>query len=592
MFEHLSLLLKTIPQKPGVYQYFDENGTIIYIGKAKNLKKRVNSYFNKNHDSAKLRILVTKIRDIKTIVVDSEWEALLLENSMIKKNKPRYNAMLKDDKTYPWIAISKEPFPRIYTTRKPDKEREILFGPYSSNRYMTTLLETISDIFPLRTCKILKKSNRACLEFQLKNCAAPCIGNITPEKYQSYIDQAINLIKGNRRSLILQWKEEMMAAAEAWQFEEAHAIKQRIEILESYSGKSTVVNVSLSNCDVFSVTIDEDDAYINMMRVNEGAIIQSFNIELKNNINKTTEELLEYAIVESQQRLGNLAKEIIVPIPIAIEIEGVKITVPVIGDKKKLLELSIKNGLVYKIEKQKKAELIDPNKHQNRILETLQRDLGMANRPNRIECFDNSNTQGSDPVAGMVCFIDGKPAKKEYRHFNIKTVEGPDDFASMQEVVYRRYKRVLDEQLPLPDLIVIDGGKGQLNAAYSALQELKIEDRVMIIGIAKRLEDIFKVGDSFPLAIDKKSEAQKLLQRIRDEVHRFGITHHKKRRSKTSIHSELDDIKGIGTSTKEKLLKHFKSVKRMKAATLEEMVALLGQSKGVLMFNSLNQKSQ
>ena len=577
--EKIALILKTLPDKPGVYRYLDDHGKIIYVGKAKNLKRRVSSYFNKTHDSSKLRMLVSKIRDIETTVVDTEWEALLLENSMIKQFKPRYNSMLKDDKTYPWIAISKEEFPRVYPTRNPNRQKELLFGPYASVKHMRNLLDTIEEIFPIRKCATMQRGGRPCLQYQLKRCAAPCAGLIDRETYQRYIDHVIDIIKGNRNAVIRQLHDEMMACADKWEFEKAQILKEKMEMLENFKGKSVVVNPEITRLDIFALEEDEDSAYVNFMRIMEGAIIQSFTIEINHKFDKTREELLQAGIVEAQERVGELNSDIVVPFLPDIEHPDIHFHVPQRGDKKKLLDLSVKNAHFFMLEKKKRQELVNPERHKQRILQTLQKDLGMKTLPHRIECFDNSNTQGEEPVAAMSCFIDGKPAKKEYRHFNIKTVVGADDFASMTEVIYRRYKRVLDEGLELADLIVIDGGKGQLHAAYEAIQALHLEDRVMLIGIAKRLEDIFKVGDPIPVAMDKKSESQKLIQHLRDEVHRFGITHHRKRRGKKSIASALDEIPGVGPVLKAKLLQHFKSVKRIKEATETEIARVAGNSK-------------
>jgi len=578
----LSLQLKTLPDKPGVYRFFDENGIILYVGKAKTLKKRVSSYFTKTQQDPKIRTLVSKIGDIQFTVVDTEWDALLLENSMIKQFRPRYNAMMKDDKSYPWLAISKEEFPRLYYTRNPNPKKEELFGPYSSLRFMHTLIDTLSALFSIRTCKILQKKERPCLQFHIKKCAAPCAGLISIEEYRDNIQKIIKIIKGNHREVLRQLKSEMLHFSEAWEFEKAQVIKEKIEILESYHGKTIIVNPEISNCDVFSIEEENNNAFVNFMRIVEGSIIQTFTLEIKNNLDKTKEELLSLAMAEIEERFGTLSQEILVPFSIDIHKEKTIFTIPLRGDKKKLLELSQKNAKIYMLEKQKRQELADPERHQNRILAALQKDLGMRILPKIIECFDNSNTQGDEPVAAMVHFKNGKPDKKEYRHFNIKTVTGPDDFTSMYEVVKRRYSRLLDENKPLPDLIVIDGGKGQLNAACQALTELNIQEKVVMIGIAKRLEDIYRVGESVPVFIDKKSEAQKLLQRIRDEVHRFGIAHHRKRRSKKSIHSELDDIKGIGSATKEKLLKHFKSISKIKVASFEEIAEVIGKAKARL----------
>jgi len=571
--------LRSLPEKPGVYRFFDENGIILYVGKAKVLKKRVSSYFTRTHEDTKLRAMVSKICDIQFTVVDSEWEALLLENSMIKQFRPRYNAMMRDDKTYPWLAISKEEFPRLFYTRNPNPKKEELFGPYSSSRFMYTLLDTLFTLFHVRSCKIMQKKGRPCLQYHIKKCAAPCAGHISVEEYRESIQKVIKIIKGHNSEALRQLKVEMMRYADTWEFEKAQHIKEKIEILESYRGKSIVVNPEVSHCDVFSLEEGSNNAFVNFMRIVEGAIVQTFTLEIKNNLNKSKEELLPMAMAEIEERFGTLLQEVIVPFSIDIQKEKTNFIIPLRGDKKKLLELSQKNAKISMLEKQKRQELADPAQHQNRILSSLQKDLGMPRMPQTIECFDNSNTQGDEPVAAMVHFKNGKPDKKEYRHFNIKTVIGPDDFASMYEVVKRRYARLVEEKKPLPDLIIIDGGKGQLNAAYQALTDLSIQDKMMIIGIAKRLEDIYKVGESIPVFIDKKSEAQKLLQRIRDEAHRFGIAHHRKRRSKKNIHSELDDIKGIGVATKEKLLKHFKTVSKIKSATIEEIIEVIGKKR-------------
>jgi excinuclease ABC subunit C len=578
----IPLQVKSLPEKPGVYRFLDENGVIIYIGKAKYLKKRVSSYFTKTHEYPKLRILVSKIRDVQFTVVDSEWEALLLENSMIKQFRPRYNELLKDDKTYPWLAVTKEEFPRLYYTRNPDAQKEELFGPYAAVRFMYTLMETLFALFPIRTCKVLQKNSRPCLQHHIKKCAAPCAGNISKEEYRENIMKVIKIMKGNHSEVLRQLKKEMMDYADKWEFEKAQAIKEKIEILESYRGKSVVVNPEISHCDVFAIEEGTGNAFVNFMRIVEGAVIQTNTLEMQNHLGNSKEEMLLMTMAEIEKRFGSLSQEVIVPFHIDLNREKTNFTMPQRGDKKKLLELSQENAKVALLEKQKRQELSDPERHQNRILLALQKDLGMPHLPKTIECFDNSNTQGEEPVGAMVHFKNGKPDKKAYRHFNIKTVSGPDDFASMYEVVKRRYSRLIEEKKTLPDLVVIDGGKGQLNAAHQALTELQIQDSVTLIGIAKRLEDIYRVGERVPMFIDKKSESQKLLQRIRDEVHRFGISHHRKRRSKKSIHSELDDIKGIGAATKEKLLKHFKSVSKIKTATDEELAEIIGKAKARL----------
>ncbi len=574
--ENLQLILRSLPEKPGVYRFLDEHGTIIYVGKAKKLKRRVSSYFNKEHDSAKVRVLVSKIRDIQTTVVDTEWEALLLENSMIKEYKPRYNIMLKDDKSYPWIAVSREEYPRIFATRQPDASKMQLFGPYSSVKTMNVLLDTINEMFPLRTCRRLVQNDRPCMQYQLKRCAAPCCGLITREQYQRNIAQAIDIVKGRRQEVIHSLKEEMMSYAQAWEFERAAELKQRIAILENFIGKSVVVNPLLTDMDVFGMEEEEDCAYVSFLRIMRGAIVQAHTIEISNNIERDREETLWNGMLEISSRVGGLCTTVLVPFMPTWMPADWDLQVPKRGEKRRLVELAERNAHFYLLEKKKRQDLVNPERRSQRVLQSLKEALNMRTLPRHIECFDNSNTQGEAPVAAMICFIDGKPAKKEYRHFNIKTVVGADDFASMEEVVFRRYHRLLEEDKELPDLVVIDGGKGQLHAAYRAIQALHIEDRLMVVGIAKRLEDIYKVGDDLPVYIDKRSEAQKLLQQVRDEVHHFGITHHRKRRSKTSIHSVLDDAPGIGPTLKKRLLQKFKSVKGIKDASEAAIADIIG----------------
>jgi excinuclease ABC subunit C len=577
--ENVLLILKSLPEKPGVYRFLDETGKIIYVGKAKRLKRRVSSYFTKEHDSSKVRMLVTKIRDIQTTVVDTEWEALLLENSMIKQFKPRYNIMLKDDKSYPWIAVTKEEFPRVYPTRHPEPDSMRLFGPYASVKHMNALLDTINDLFMLRTCRRLVRQERPCMQYQLKKCPAPCCGNITAAEYQQNIEQIVEIIKGNRRQVITQLKEEMMACAERWEFEQAAVLKRKVESLEQFVAKSVVVNPQLTETDVFGMEDDGNCAYVSFLRIVDGAVVQAQTLEIEHALDRDREDLLWDALLEMRDHLDGLFPTVIVPFLPSIEQDDWTFLVPQRGDKRKLLELAVRNAHFYMLEKKKRQDLVNPERRSQRVLLALQHALGMKTLPRHIECFDNSNTQGEDPVAAMICFMDGKPAKKEYRHYNIKTVVGADDFATMEEVVYRRYHRLLEEEKPLPDLVVIDGGKGQLHAAYQAICSLHIEDRLMLVGIAKRLEDIYKVGDDLPVYIDKKSEAQKLLQQVRDEVHRFGITHHRKRRSKTSIASVLDTAPGIGHVLKQRLLSEFKSLKRIRAASEPELAAVIGPKK-------------
>lgn len=585
--ENIKLILKTLPEKPGVYRFFDENGTILYVGKAKRLKRRVSSYFNKEHDSSKVRMLVTKIRDIQTTVVDSEWEALLLENSMIKEFKPRYNIMLKDDKSYPWIAITKEPFPRVFSTRRPDPNKMHLFGPYSSVKQMNILLDVIKNMFLLRNCQRLVHNDRPCMQYQIKKCSAPCCDEISQEEYNANISKIIDIIKGKRKEVIAQLKEEMTRHADAWEFEKAAVIKKQIDTLTNFIVKSVVVNPSLTNMDVFGFDEDEECAYVSFLRIVDGAIVQAHILDINNKMDNSAEELLWQGILEMKERIGGLKRTLILPFDSTIETEEHEIIVPQRGEKYKLLELAERNAHFFMLEKKKRQDLVDPERRSMRVLESLQKALNMKTLPRHIECFDNSNTQGNQPVAAMICFKDGKPAKSEYRHFNIKTVEGPDDFASMEEVIYRRYHRLLEENKPLPDLVVIDGGKGQLNAAYRSIVTLGIQDRLMMVGIAKRLEDIFKVGDEFPVYIDKRSEAQRLLQEVRDEVHHFGITHHRNRRSKASIASVLDDAPGIGEVLKKRLLTSFKSVKKIREASIEQLAEVVGPKKANDLFSYL-----
>ena len=577
--DNIKLILRSLPEKPGVYRFYDDSGTVIYVGKAKRLKRRVSSYFNKDHDSPKVRMLVTKIRDIQTVVVDTEWEALLLENSMIKEFKPKYNIMLKDDKSYPWIAVTREPFARVFPTRHPDPATMHLFGPYSSVKQMNILLDLIHDMFPLRNCKILKHNDRPCIQYQIKKCAAPCCDLITAEEYRQNVDKTMQILKGNRKEVLRQLREEMMGLADEWKFEQAAEVKRKIDTLENFIVKSVVVNPSLTNMDVFGMEEDDNCMYVSFLRVLDGAVVQAQTLEIDNRLETTREDALWTAILEIRERLGGLSPTLLVPFTPEIAPDDWDLQVPQRGDKHKLLELATRNAHFYMLEKKKRQDLADPERRNIRVLQALQEALGMKTLPRRIECFDNSNTQGEEPVAAMSCFIDGKPAKSEYRHFNIKTVVGADDFASMEEVIYRRYHRLLEEEKPLPDLVVIDGGKGQLHAAWNAIIALHIEDRLMMVGIAKRLEDIYKVGDDVPVYIDKRSEAQKLLQHVRDEVHRFGITHHRKRRSKTSIASILDDAPGIGKVLKTKLLKEFKTIAKIKAAPEADLAKVIGPKK-------------
>ncbi len=581
----LQLQIQTLPDGPGVYQYYDKEGKILYVGKAKNLKKRVASYFNKIHDTAKTNVLVKKIVTIKHIVVPTETDALLLENNLIKTLQPRYNVLLRDDKTYPWICIKKEPFSRIFPTRRMVKDGSEYFGPYTSFKTVNTILELIKELYPLRTCNYdLSKNNietykfKVCLEYHIGNCKGPCEGYESLENYQKQVDAIREILKGNFKESMKDFRKVMTDLARDMHFEEAQKIKEKIEILENYQSRSTIINPKITNIDVFSIVSDETAAFVNFLQISHGSIIRSHTMEIKKKLDETDEELLELAIIELRERFQLLSKEIIVPFDVDLG-ENIKITVPQLGDKKQILELSIRNAKFYRIEQLKQLQIVDPERHSNRIMAQMQKDLRLHEEPRHIECFDNSNIQGTNPVAACVVFKDGKPSKKDYRHFNIKTVVGPDDFASMEEVVFRRYKRMLDENQPLPQLIIIDGGKGQLSSALKSIDALGLRGKIAIIGIAKRLEELFYPGDSVPLYLDKKSETLKVIQQLRNEAHRFGITFHRDKRSKSALNSSIESIPGIGEKTMLLLIQHYKSVKRLKLATEKEISEVVGVSK-------------
>ncbi|MFY9310653.1 MAG: excinuclease ABC subunit UvrC [Bacteroidia bacterium] len=590
--EHIQNIIRALPDNPGVYQYYDVEQRIIYVGKAKNLKKRVSSYFNKDqYDNGKTQVLVRKIADIKYIVVDSEMDALLLENNLIKKYQPRYNVLLKDDKTYPWICITNEPFPRVFSTRTMVKDGSLYFGPYTSVKVMNTVLDLIKKLYKLRNCNLkLTEENiqankfKVCLEFHIGNCKAPCVARESEAEYNQTIAEIKEIVKGNIASVARHLKTLLQQSVEKLEFEKAQLIKEKIDLLEKFQSKSTVVSPSIHNVDVFSIISDEKAGFVNFLKVANGAIIQGHTIELKKKLDESDEELLTLAIAELRERFHSDSKEVIVPFEIETEFPGIEFFVPQRGDKKHLLELSSRNADYYRREKIKQESLVDPERHTKRILEQMKKDLHLSEEPRHIECFDNSNFQGAYPVAAMTVFKDTKPSKKDYRHFNIKTVEGPDDFASMEEIIYRRYRRVLDEQQSMPQLIVIDGGKGQLSAAMESLEKLGLRGKVGVIGIAKRLEEIYFPGDSIPIYLDKRSETLKVIQQIRDEAHRFGITHHRSRRDKGTLKTELTDIKGISNTTAQKLLSHFKSVKKIKEAERAELVQIVGESKGGLVY--------
>ena len=583
----LNAIISSLPDKPGIYQYFDEEGNIIYIGKAKNLKKRVASYFNKDtYENGKTAVLARKIVDLKYIIVDTELDALLLENNLIKQHQPKYNVLLKDDKTYPWICIKNEKFPRVFSTRNVIRDGSLYFGPFASVKMMNLVLELISKLYKIRTCNlnlseenIQKKKFKVCLEYHIGNCKGPCEGLQTIKDYDETILEIKEIIKGNINSVTRHLKELMLHCAENFEFEKAQFIKEKIGLLENFQSKSAVVSPSIHNIDVFSIAVDEKYGYVNFLKVMNGAIVQGHTIEMKKKLSESPEELLILAMTELRQRFDSHANEIIVPFPLELEIPNIEFFVPQRGEKKTLLELSLRNAEYSLKEKQKQEELVDPERHTRRILAQMMKDLRMQQEPLHIECFDNSNIQGAFPVAAMSVFKSAKPSKKDYRHFNIKTVEGPNDFASMEEVIYRRYKRLLDENQPLPQLIVVDGGKGQLSAGLKSLEKLGLRGKINIIGIAKKLEEIYFPEDPLPLYIDKKSETLRIIQYLRNEAHRFGITHHRNKREKNTIKSELTDIKGISHVTAQKLLLKFKSVKNIKEATMEELAEVVGKSK-------------
>ena len=592
---YITSLLSTIPEKPGCYQYYDARGTVIYVGKAKNLRKRISSYFQKEHENRKTRVLVKQIYDLRYIVVDSEADALLLENNLIKQYRPRYNVLLKDDKTYPSIVIKNEPFPRIFQTRNIIRDGSLYYGPYSSVHFIRTLLHLIKELYPIRNCKhaltpeaIGSGKYKVCLQYHIKRCKAPCVGMQLAEEYNRNIADIKEILKGNSSKVSELLLERMKVLAEEMRFEEAQEVKRQYDLVESFRLKSTVVPM-LHNVDVFSLDENETSFFINYMHVGSGAIVQVYTIEYQKKLDDEQKEyVLGLGIVEMRERFRSHANEIIVPfIPEGVFPEGISFTVPQRGDKRKLLELSLQNAKQYKVDKLKRSEKFNPEQRATRLLTTIQKDLHLPVLPMQIECFDNSNIQGTNPVAACVVFKKAKPSKKDYRHFHIKTVVGPDDFASMREIVTRRYTRLLEEKAPLPQLIIIDGGKGQLNAATEVLRELNLLGKITIVGLAKRLEEIFYPGDPFPLVLDKTSETLKVIQHLRDEAHRFGITFHRHMRSKGQIVSELDAIKGIGEKTKEALLKKYKSVKRIREAPSAELEELIGKRKAALVAEGL-----
>ena len=589
--EHLQLKLKTIPEQPGIYQYFDNTGVIIYVGKAKNLKKRVTSYFVKTQENLKTRILVKQIVDIQYLVVDTELDALLLENSLIKKYQPKYNIQLKDDKTYPWICIKQEPFPRVFSTRTLVRDGSSYFGPYTNVKMVNTLVQFIKELYQLRTCSfdlsdrnIQQEKYKVCLEYHIGNCKAPCVGKQTQQEYGISIQHIEAILKGQISTVIQYVKKTMLEYAEAYRFEEAHLVKEKLELLENYKAKSTIVSPKIQAVDVITAIEDEKAYFVNYLVVSNGAIIHGITLEVQKKLDEAIADVLLFALLELRERFSSISKEILTSIAIDSLTSEFKCNVPQIGDKKNLVELSLRNAKFYRIEKFKHQKITNPEAHSERILRTIQRDLRLAELPKHMECFDNSNIQGTNPVSACVVFKDGKPSKKDYRHFNVQTVVGPDDFATMEEAVFRRYRRLLDENESLPQLIIIDGGKGQLSAALKALEKLNLRGKIAIVGIAKRLEEIFFPGDSIPIYLDKRSESLKVIQFMRNEAHRFGITHHRNRRSKGAFVSELEGIPGIGEVTFQKLMTTFKSLAAIKKASKEALEQCVGKSKTLVLF--------
>ena len=591
--EDIRSVLQNLTKEPGVYRFYDNKDGLLYVGKAKNLKRRVSSYFNRTHDSFKTTYMVRKIHRIEILVVETEMDALLLENNLIKKYQPRYNILLKDDKTYPWICIKKEPFPRVFYTRQLIKDGSEYYGPYTNPKIISAMLNFIRQIYPLRTCKfnlsddnIKAKKFKACLEFHIGNCLAPCVGKQQSNDYEQDIDHIRQILKGNIRTVVQHFKTEMLKLSDKMEYEKAQLVKEKIEQLEHYQSKSSIVSPTINDVDVFAIASDKDYAFVNFFKVSSGAIIQAHSMEIKKKLDESDEELLTMAITEIRQRFHSTSKEAFVNISIKSHWKQLKISVPEIGDKHKLVALCYKNAKNIQKDRIRKNEETRHRLDNKRVLEQLQHDLRLNGKPRHIECFDNSNMQGTNPVAACVVFKNAKPSKKDYRLFNIKTLEGPDDYASMEEVVYRRYKRLKEEAQDLPQLIVIDGGKGQLSSARKSLEKLNLHHKIAIIGIAKRLEEIYFPNDSVPLYLDKRSESLKVIQQLRNEAHRFGINHHRNRRSKSSLGTSLDGIDGIGPKTVQKLVSHFGSVKRVLEANEKELIKLVGNSKASLILNS------
>ena len=583
--DHIKSILKALPEKAGVYQFFDENGSILYVGKAKVLKNRVTSYFNKNkYESIKTKLMVKKIRDIKYSVVETESDALLLEDSLIKKFKPRYNILLKDDKSYSSIVIKNEPFPRVQSTRQILNDGSTYFGPYTSGKSLYSILDLIKELYPLRTCTLnLSKANiqakkfKVCLEYHLGNCLGPCVGKQREEDYQQGVQHIKRIIKGEYLEAVKTLKKEMIQLASEQKFEQAHQLKERIQTLENFQAKSTIVNTDIDNVEVFSIASDAQSIYANYMHIMRGSIVHVYTAEVVRQLDETDEEVLSFVIRSFRERMKSQAKSALIPFDIHEKIPGLELHVPQRGDKKKLVELSLKNANHFLLEARKRAAFLDPERNTQRILETMKKDLHLSELPVHIECFDNSNIQGTNPVSACVVFKNAKPSKSDYRIFNIQSVVGPDDFASMREAIYRRYARLIQEEQPLPQLLIIDGGKGQLSSAMESLDLLGLRGKIAVIGIAKRLEEIFFPGDSIPIYLDKRSESLKIIQHLRNEAHRYGLSKHRQRRSKGAIHSELENIAGVGKKTIEKLLQYFSSVARIRAATQKEIEQVVGE---------------
>jgi excinuclease ABC subunit C len=583
--DHIKSILKALPEKAGVYQFFDENGSILYVGKAKVLKNRVTSYFNKiKHDSIKTKLMVKKIRDVKYSVVETESDALLLEDSLIKKFKPRYNILLKDDKSYASIVIKNEPFPRVLSTRQILDDGSTYFGPYTSGKSLYSILDLIKELYPLRSCTLnLSKANiqakkfKVCLEYHLGNCLGPCVGKQREEDYQQGIQHIKRIIKGEYLEAVKNLKKDMLQLASEQKFEQAQQLKERIQTLENFQAKSTIVNTDIDNVEVFSIASDAQSTYANYMHILRGSIVHVYTAEVVRQLDETDEEVLAFVVRSFRERMNSKAKTALLPFELNEKIPGLEVTVPQRGDKKKLVDLSLKNANHFLLEARKRAAFLDPERNTQRILETMKKDLHLSELPVHIECFDNSNIQGTNPVSACVVFKNAKPSKSDYRIFNIQSVVGPDDFASMREAIYRRYSRLVREEQPLPQLIIIDGGKGQLSSAMESLDLLGLRGKIAVIGIAKRLEEIFFPGDSIPIYLDKRSESLKIIQHLRNEAHRYGLSKHRQRRSKGAIHSELENIAGVGKKTIEKLLQHFSSVARIKSATQKEIEQVVGE---------------